>query len=67
MINKDKIYHLIAGALVALCPIYPVVAVIIVAFGKELYDYYNPKHTCDGLDAICTLVGGLVMLSLLGK
>ena len=66
--NYDKVLHLIAGALVALCPIKPLIAVIVVAFGKEIYDYYHKEsHTCDGSDAIATLVGGLVMLNFLGK
>lgn len=66
--NYDKLAHLIAGAIVALCPIYPMAAVIVVAFGKEIYDYYHQdKHTCDGSDAIATIVGGLVTLTFLGK
>lgn len=68
MINQDKIYHLIAGALSALIPVEPMLFVIFFAFGKELYDYYySDKHTCDGLDAIATIVGGLVMLTFLGN
>ena len=63
--NYDKIAHMAFGAIAALSPWYPMLAVLFVAFGKEIYDYYNSKHTCDGLDAIATIVGGLVMLSLL--
>ena len=63
--NYDKIAHFVVGAIVALCPIYPMLAVLVVAFGKEIYDYYHPNHTCDGLDAIATIVGGLTMLSFL--
>lgn len=65
--NFDKAEHFILGALVALCPIYPLIAVIIVAVGKEIYDHFHPDvHTCDAMDAIATIVGGLTMLQLLG-
>lgn len=64
MENRDKLEHFILGAVVAFSPIYPLLAVIIVAFGKELYDYYHKdKHTCDAMDAIATIVGGLVVLN----
>ena len=67
MENLDKAQHFFVGAIVALCPIYPMVAVLIVAWGKELYDYFHKdKHTCDALDAIATIVGGLVTLQLMG-
>lgn len=66
MINSDKVWHLLFGVIAALCPLYPMVAVLIVAFGKELYDYFHKdKHTCDAMDAIATIVGGLVVLQLL--
>jgi len=64
--NLDKVAHLGFGAIAALSPIYPIAAILIVAFGKEVYDYFHPdKHTCDGLDAIATIVGGLTMLYIL--
>ena len=67
MENLDKAEHFLIGAIVALCPIYPMLAVLIVAWGKELYDYFHKdKHTCDALDAIATIVGGLVTLQLMG-
>lgn len=66
--DYDKVLHFLVGGLVALCPVEPMLAVLVVAFSKELYDYYHPEtHTCDGSDAIATLVGGLVMLTFLGK
>lgn len=66
MENLDKAQHFILGALAALFPIYPMLAVLIVAWGKELYDYFHKdKHTCDAMDAIATIVGGLTMLQLL--
>lgn len=66
MENFDKAQHFLVGAIVALCPIYPMLAVLLVAWGKELYDYFHKdKHTCDAMDAIATIVGGLTMLQLL--
>ena len=66
MENYDKAWHLLFGAVAALSPIYPMVAILIVAFGKELYDFYHKdKHTCDAMDAIATIVGGLVTLTFL--
>ena len=66
--NWDKIVHMGFGAIAALCPTYPMIAILVVAFGKEVYDYYHPdKHTCDGVDAMATIVGGLVVLHLLGR
>ena len=66
MLNSDKLQHFILGALVALSPVYPMFLVLIVAFGKELYDYFHPdKHACDAMDAIATIVGGLTTLQIL--
>jgi hypothetical protein len=65
--DYDKVLHFIVGGLVALSPVEPMIAVLVVAFGKEIYDYYSPKHTCDGSDALATLVGGLTILTFLGN
>lgn len=66
--NYDKLFHLGFGAVAALSPWYPMVAVLVVAFGKEVYDYYHRQaHTPDGADAIATIVGGIVVLHFLGK
>ena len=66
MQNLDKAQHFILGAVAALCPIYPLAAVLLVAWGKELYDYlHKDKHTCDAMDAIATIVGGLVVIQFL--
>lgn len=66
--NWDKIVHMGFGAIAALSPWYPILAVLVVAFGKEVYDYYHrDKHTPDGLDAIATIVGGMVVLHFLGS
>ena len=66
--NWDKIVHMGFGAIAALSPWYPMLAILVVAFGKEVYDYYHrDKHTSDGADAVATIVGGLVVLHLLGR
>lgn len=60
MLNKDKALHFIVG--VALAPL-SIWFVMVIALGKEIYDYYNPeKHTADWNDFIATVVGGLVGL-----
>jgi ABC-type nickel/cobalt efflux system permease component RcnA len=47
-------------------PIISLIVGVVVAFAKEVYDYFeSKKHTCDGLDAISTIVGVLVGLELL--
>lgn len=64
--NWDKVVHMGFGAIAALSPIYPMAAILAVAFGKEVYDYFHQdKHTCDGLDAVATIVGGLIVLQVL--
>jgi uncharacterized protein involved in cysteine biosynthesis len=72
MTNLDKIYHFIAGMVIAIgvgylvTPIIGLIVGIFVAFAKEVYDYFEPKkHTCDGLDAISTIVGVLVGIEIL--
>jgi len=66
MKNKDKIYHFIAGLTIALLfglysPFVGLCMAIVVAAGKEVYDYINQdNHTSDGADFVATVVGGLV-------
>ncbi|KQV99979.1 hypothetical protein [Rhizobacter sp. Root1221] len=73
LINKDKLYHLIAGFLITVAG-YAVLAVAgvpspnalclalaltaVFAFMKEAYDQAHPEaHTTDVLDAMVTLCG----------
>lgn len=62
----DKLLHLLAGlALVAMAwPLGKDVSLtlcVVVALAKEFYDYLHPDaHTADGLDALATVVGGLL-------
>jgi len=65
MIAKDKIYHFIAGFLIALVT-YAITQdinkalniTIVVGVLKEVYDRVSGKGTCEVLDAIATIVGG---------
>jgi hypothetical protein len=72
MINLDKVYHFMAGMIIAIIfgiivtPLFGLIIGIIVAFAKEVYDYLEPdKYTCDGLDVISTIVGVLVGIEIL--
>ncbi|GAB6100420.1 hypothetical protein JCM16358_22990 [Halanaerocella petrolearia] len=39
------------------------VLVTVIAVGKEIYDYFNPKkHTADLIDSLVTVIGGLVVV-----
>lgn len=70
MIEQDKANHALAGALTAAItfPIlgwWSILACVIVAVGKESYDYFHiAYHTPDWLDAAWTLVGSsLIFIS----
>lgn len=67
--NKDKVYHLVAGLLVSTSALVVglylgMVLVISAAISKEVWDYYN-SGTVDGNDIVATIVGGLVGLQLI--
>ena len=70
MLNKDKIYHFLAGAIIVV-PfgmvdlVYGLIAGFFIAIMKETYDYTDDKHTVDGMDFISTVVGSLSSYSLL--
>jgi len=69
MMNKDKVYHLVAGLLVSTSALVVglylgMVLVISAAISKEVWDYYN-SGTVDGNDIVATIVGGLVGLQLI--
>lgn len=75
--KKDKILHLVAGALITGISWFVFANLIIAfalctvaAFGKELYDYcYNryikQKHQVELADALYTLLGGLIVCLLI--
>lgn len=67
IIPIDKITHTLAGAVIAaaLLPlgvIPALVAVIVAAVGKELWDAQG-HGTPDRIDALVTVIGGVLMLS----
>ena len=70
MINlpRDKALHFIVGVLIYaaahfISPVVGMIAVIVAAVGKEVYDYANrDKHTPDLWDAGATLAGGFAGL-----
>lgn len=63
-IPHDKQGHFIAGVLCYLPvhligPIAGLMAVVVMAVGKEVYDYlHRDKHTVDPWDALATILGG---------
>lgn len=63
----DKVYHLIAGFVIALVfglinPTLGIIAASLAGVGKEVYDKYYKKSTPDPLDALATIVGGIIGL-----
>lgn len=62
----DKALHLIGGVLIYtvahfVSPAVGLIAVAVVAVGKEIYDYFNrDRHTPELLDALATIAGGLL-------
>lgn len=67
MISTDKITHTLAGASIAaaLLPLgaFPaMLAVIVAAVGKELWDAQG-HGTPDRIDALVTVIGGVIMAS----
>ena len=64
-IAKDKLLHFVAGVLVYaltawILGVYALIAVVIVAIGKEVYDSHY-GGTVDVYDALATMAGGLVV------
>jgi len=70
LMAKDKQMHaavgLVLGLLLGLQVLLALVAVIVVAVGKELFDLLSNKmagkkmHSVELMDAVATIVGGLV-------
>jgi uncharacterized membrane protein len=63
---KDKILHVIAGAIIALSTVvlgwWAMGLVILAGAGKELfYDKMLGRGTFDILDAVATIAGGMVV------
>ena len=65
-IEKDKLLHFVAGSLVYASSswflgYYALGLVVAVGVGKEIYDHYY-NGTVDVLDAVVTILGGVVCL-----
>lgn len=64
MIAQDKLKHLAVGILFSiLIPfigIYSLLICVILAFGKEVYDYLSKKGTPETLDAVYTIAPTLI-------
>jgi len=63
----DKCLHIIAGCMIFaaahlfLAWGFSLLIVIFIAAGKEVYDYLHPaNHTCDFMDFVFTVAGGLL-------
>lgn len=61
----DKIYHLVAGFVISLVfglinPVLGLVLAVIAGVGKEIYDKKIKKSVIDPLDAIATVLGGVL-------
>ena len=65
MFDKDKANHFIYGAVIygltalVITPEFCLIAVLITAVAKELYDFYNGKEFSYG-DIMATELGGIV-------
>ena len=72
MIQKDKLLHFLAGAVItaAAMPIslwLALAAVILAAALKELFDWMHPSnHTADILDFFATLLGAAFIWGMYG-
>jgi len=68
-IPKDKQLHFVAGIIIALITIpipilYSFLIVCTAAIGKEVYDKVSGKGNCEILDAMATIVGGIIVILL---
>lgn len=68
MIPRDKLLHILAGALIAAVAwaasgdaAAGIVAAVVIGAGKELWDAGQPDRTPDVLDAIATAAGGVLL------
>ena len=69
-LETDKVLHFLIGffifTVLHIIPIIGLSVVVILAIGKEVYDYHHKNlHTCDYRDAIATILGGIIAFILL--
>ena len=64
MIAQDKLKHLAVGiffsSLIPFIGIYSLLICVVLAFGKEVYDYLYKKGTPEVLDAVYTIAPTLL-------
>ena len=64
MIAPDKLKHLAVGIffsiLIPLINIYSLLICVVLAFGKEVYDYLSKKSTPEVLDGVYTIAPTLL-------
>lgn len=63
--KRDKLYHLVAGFVIAFAisfwrPEIGLFAAIAAGIAKEVYDKYGKKTEADPIDTIATTVGGIL-------
>ena len=68
LMQRDKLLHYAVGTLLyatsyAVVGYLAIVAVVMAAVGKELYDKVSGKGTPEWLDAVATVLGGTVCLT----
>lgn len=68
VLPEDKANHFVYGSLVAFIglffdPLPAAAMVLLVGFGKELYDLVSGRGTPDGTDALATVAGGAVVVA----
>jgi hypothetical protein len=70
LIPVDKANHFIAGTLIYVLsaiifsPIFAIIPLVMIALGKETYDYITKKGTPDVIDFLFTILGALPPLIL---
>ena len=71
MLEKDKIMHFVAGAIIYLSMIIldllgiytfasPLLMVLLAGIAKEIHDYFFDSHTACIMDIVATFAGGIV-------
>lgn len=69
MIQKDKIIHFIAGAVIYLIAnslmCYPIIPVTLIAILKEIYDWKVKHNRICFWDIVATVAGGIVMWTII--
>ena len=68
LIPQDKVNHFIYGNVLCFffslffVPLVTIIFIVIIALGKELYDYKTKTGTPELMDVIWTLLGALTIL-----